>query len=544
MRTRQAVPVFGSARVWLLVIALTGVPACVQGGGVDMSPNYERPQFVVPDDWQGASPFTVAHPNDDALRANWWTYFNDPVLNELEEQAMAANPDIEAAAERFVQARDAMMMVRSRLVPQIGLGVGISGNRQSDQRLFRNGGPNEDGSLSLAGLASWEPDFWDEIRNTARMRIYAAQERAALYGLARLSIQAELAAAYFTLRGLDAKNAIYTQTIDYYQRTLDVVSLRLQGQLASQLDVARARFLLSSTQAEMLAVQSEREVTEHAIAMLVNRAAPGFSIPPVETLVLPEMQVPSQVPSTLLERRPDIAAMERRMAQANRAIGIARAAFFPRINVPGILGLEGNPTSFWQLGNGFWSYGSLINLPIFQGGMRRAQLQRTWSAYRETEDRYRSTVLNAFREVSNSLTRTRYFAQELERRNAATSAAQATQQLSMELFQGGLASSLELIYSQVNTLQSRLAAVDITANLLKSIVELIRSMGGGWSRRQLPNDDEVQPFGVFQYWDLDRPSAAGGIDIDLDRQHRDLTQPPPGQQGQQGQQNQQGQGQN
>ena len=220
------------------------------------------------------------------------------------------------------------------------------------------------------------------------------------------------------------------------------------------------------------------------------------------------------------------------MAQANRAIGIARAAFFPRINVPGILGLEGNPTSFWQLGNGFWSYGSLINLPIFQGGMRRAQLQRTWSAYRETEDRYRSTVLNAFREVSNSLTRTRYFAQELERRNAATSAAQATQQLSMELFQGGLASSLELIYSQVNTLQSRLAAVDITANLLKSIVELIRSMGGGWSRRQLPNDDEVQPFGVFQYWDLDRPSAAGGIDIDLDRQHRDLTQPPPGQQGQ------------
>ena len=175
---------------------------------MDMSPNYERPQFVVPDDWQGASPFTVAHPNDDALRANWWTYFNNPVLNELEEQAMAANPDIEAAAERFVQARDAMMMVRSRLVPQIGLGVGISGNRQSDQRLFRNGGPDEDGSLSLAGLASWEPDFWDEIRNTARMRIYAAQERAALYGLARLSIQAELAAAYFTLRGLDAKNAI------------------------------------------------------------------------------------------------------------------------------------------------------------------------------------------------------------------------------------------------------------------------------------------------------------------------------------------------
>lgn len=512
----------------LLVLVLIGLQGCVTHGGIDLSPDYEAVEFVVPDSWQGASPFVVAQPSDDALRSDWWAYFDDPVLNELEAQAIAANPDLEAAAERFLQARDAMMAVRSQLVPHVGLGAQGSGNRQSDHALFRGAGePNRDRSINVGGLVSWEPDFWGAVRNETRMQIYGAQERAAEYALARLSIAAELASEYFTLRGIDAKNAIYLQTIQYYQRSLDVVTTRYQGRLASELDVARAQYQVRNAEAERLALQAEREVTEHAIAVLVNRAATVFHIEPRDEIIVPSMQVPTAIPSTLLQRRPDVAAMEREMAQANRSIGIARAAFFPSISFNTLGGFEAPPWQVMRIANGFWSYGSIIRLPVFDGGYRRAQLQRSWSSFRETEDNYRSTVLNAFREVENGLSKTRYYAEELERRKLATEAAQATQRLSTELFQGGLASSLELIYSQVNTLNSRLSQVDVAASLLRSVVGLIRALGGGWSADQLPADGDIQPFGVMQYWHLDKPEPAGGIDVDLERTHRDLTQPPP-----------------
>ncbi|GIW55688.1 MAG: hypothetical protein KatS3mg082_2092 [Nitrospiraceae bacterium] len=531
-RTKPDLSRLARACVWcsgVLLLALS-VSACTSDWlpHVDLAPPYQPPQYVVPVSWRGASPFVEAKPSDDALRPDWWKLYDDPVLDTLIEQGMAANADLQAAAERFVQARDMMMKARSQRIPQIGIGGSASNNRLSDNALFRP--PNIDSTQSSVlaeGLASWEPDFWSAIRNATRVETYRAQERAADYGLARLSLQAEIAADYFTLRGYDAQIAIYTQSVTLYKKTLDLVKTQFAGALASSLDVARVESLLYSTETKLAQVQGQRQVTEQAIAILVNRAPASFTIAPVDELRVAQFTIPRTIPSTLLERRPDIAAMERRMAQANRAIGIARAAFFPdvRFRVGG--GYEDEGFNLVALANSFWSYGSMVALPIFQGGYRRAQLQQAWSAYRETEDRYRSTVLNAFREVENALSLTDRLTVAAQRQDAAVRAFVKTQDLTSELYQGGLASSLELIYAQVQTLLARIDAVQLKADVLRASVALIRALGGGWTREQLPTDEQIQPFGTLQYVNLDKPPRAGGIDVNAPNNwvNNDLTVP-------------------
>ena len=512
----------------VLLLAL-GLSSCSSFPAVDLSPPYEPAQFVVPASWHGSSPFVEAKPSDGELRQDWWTLFKDPVLDTLEAQALTANPDLQAAAERFVQSRDVMMKARSQYLPRIGLGFDATDNRQSLHRLFRPpDSPLEESSVAAGGIASWEPDFWSALRNATRVEIYRAEERAADFGLARLSLQAEVAANYFALRGLDAQEAIYTQSIGLYTQSLELVNAQFIGQIASALDVARVESLLFSTETRRAQIQGQRQVLEQAIAILLNMAPAAFRIAPVNDLKMATFTIPQTLPSTLLERRPDIAAMERRMAQANRTIGIARAAFYPNVSFRLGGGFEDEAFSLFSLANSFWSYGSGVSLPLFQGGYRRAQLQQSWSAYRETEDRYRSTVLNAFREVENNLSLTNRLTLAANRQDAAVGATLKTQDLTMELYQGGLASSLELIYAQVAMLTARIESVQIKAELLRTSVALIRSLGGGWNRDQLPTDDEIQPFGTFQYVNLDKPPSVRGIDVNADNNwlHNDLTKRP------------------
>ncbi|GJL55601.1 MAG: RND transporter [Nitrospirales bacterium] len=516
------------AHAWccgLLLLIIT-VPACSWFPAVDLAPDYDPPQYVVPASWKGASPFVEAKPSDGELRPDWWKLYNDSILNSLEEQAMVANPDLQAAAERFVQARDVMMRARSQYLPRAGLGFGASNNKQSRNRLFRGlDEPNRDAQISTGGLASWEPDFWSALRNATRAELYRAEERAADYGLARLSLQAEIGANYFTLRGYDAQVAIYSQSIALYKNVLALVKAQFAGAIASALDVARVESLLYSTETKLAQIQGLRQVTEQAIAILVNVAPASFTIKPVDDIQVADFAIPRTIPSTLLERRPDIAGMERRMAQANRVIGIARAAFFPDVSFSAGGGFEDADFSLIKLASSFWSYGSSVSLPIFQGGYRRAQLQQAWSTYRETEDRYRSTVLNAFREVENNLSLTNRLTLAANRQDAAVGATLKTQNLTTELYQGGLASSLELIYAQVATLTARIESVQIKAELLRTTVALIRALGGGWDRKQLPTDEEIQPFDTFQYVNLDKPTPAGGIDVNANNNsvNNDLT---------------------
>lgn len=482
--------------------------------GLDLAPAYTPPEYVVPASWRGSSPFVEAKPSDAEIRTEWWRLLQDPVLNQLEEQAMSANANLKAAAERFMQARDLMMKARSRLFPQAGLGFDASDNKESQNALFRGPlNPIYDTSVADRGGASWEPDFWYAIRNETRARTYFAQQKAAEYALARLSLQAEIAADYYVLRGYDAQTNIYDQSIEYYKQSLAIVNDRYMGKIASALDVARAKSLLFSTEAKALEVRGEREVAEHAIAILVNTSPASFSIKPAPNLKLTPMKLPRTFPSTLLERRPDIAAAEREMAQANREIGVARAAFFPRVEFRIDGGFEDHGINLVKLANSFWSYGSAISLPIFEGGLRRAQLQRSWSVYRETEDKYRTTVLNAFREVEDGLSLTNRLTASSKKLEAAVAAALQTQSLTMDLYKGGLNSSLDLIYAQVATLTARIDAVQVKARALRSTVELIRSMGGGWQRGRLPGDDEIQPFETLQYDGLENPPPAGEISV-------------------------------
>ena len=511
------------------LLMILNLPACGWFPAVNLAPTYEPPQYVVPDSWQGSSPFVEAKPADGELRPDWWKLFNDPVLDQLVDQAMAANPDLHAAAERFIQARDIMMAARSQYFPRISLEMGASHRRQSFDRIFRpENSPLQSSTVDPGGIASWEPDFWSALRNAAQAEIYRAEERAAEWGLARLSLQAEIAANYFTIRGLDAQTAIFKHSIDLYKNTLNVVNTQFAGKIASALDVARVESLLYGTESRLVRIEGQRQVAEQAIAVLLNLTPDSFKIEPVDELRMEKFTIPRIIPARLLERRPDIAMMERRMAEANRVIGIARAAFFPNVSFRLDGGFEEKGLDLVKISHSFWSYGATFAVPLFQGGYRRAQLQQSWSAYRETEDLYRSTVLKAFREVANNLTTTNRLTVAAERQDASVGANVKTQNLTMQLYRGGLANSLEVIYAQLATLEARITSVELKTELLKSSVELVRAFGGGWNRSQLPSDDEIQPFGIFQYSDLDKPNPAGGIDVNVGesaKPYNDLTTP-------------------
>lgn len=489
-----------------ILATLTALSAC------DLAPTYQVPHFVVPTSWHGQGLFRDAQPQDTVLRSDWWTLFEDPTLSTLEAQAMDGNADLQAAAERFIQARSIVMEARSDLLPHFALAFGSSNNKSSSDRLFRYKGPITATDEFYGGMASWEPDIWSSIRNRVRAQKYYAQAQAAQYASACLSLQAELATDYFALRGLDAQNAIYTQSITYYQQALKVTQTRLDNQDATGIDVARAKNQLYMTQARQLDVQAQREVLEHAVAVLVNASPSSFHIPEVSNQDTAEPIFPLSMPSELLQRRPDIAIAEREMAQANRAIGIARAAFYPHVSFNANGGFDANGFDLANLANSMWSYGASVTMPLFEGGLRRAQLQRTWSNYRETRDHYRMAVLSAFKDVENGLSMTARLRAENVRLKQAVDAAMQSQTLTMTLYKGGADGYLDALIAQVNTLDARIEQAQVHARALQATVSLVRALGGGWNDKLLPSPDETMTFTGFQYEGLHHPDPVGGID--------------------------------
>ncbi|GAN83590.1 efflux transporter outer membrane subunit [Novacetimonas hansenii] len=490
-----------------------GLASMLMLAGCDLAPAYHAPHYVIPTTWQGQAPFAPAHPMDDSVRAEWWKAFTDPRLDELEAEATAHNGNLQAAAERFLQARSVVSEARSDLLPHFGLAFGGSNNKSSAERLFRYKGPITDSDEFYGGMASWEPDFWSSIRNRVRLQKDYAQEQAAEYASARLSLQAELASDYFTLRGLDAQANIYTQSIRYYEDSLRVTRTRLQDQAASRLDVARAENQLYTTQAHLLDIQAQREVMEHAIAVLVNVAPSSFHLAPDSHLNTNRVALSPGVPSELLERRPDIAMAERQMAQANRAIGIARAAFYPHVSFRMDGGFDDNGFNLANLANSMWTYGATVTLPIFEGGLRRAQLQQSWSAYRETRDHYRMTVLTAFRDVEDGLSRTKRLDDENARLRAAVGAASQTQDITMNLYKGGLAAYLDVLIAQVSTLEARIQQVEVQTRYLQAQVGLIRACGGGWNASLLPASNRLSSVGALQYSGLHPAQPVGDVPV-------------------------------
>jgi NodT family efflux transporter outer membrane factor (OMF) lipoprotein len=497
-------------------LKLTGSVVAVLFGlcGCDLAPAYRPPQYVLPANYQGSPPFTVAHPLDTLPRGPWWERFDDPTLNRFEQQLTAENPDLAALAEQYTQARDLAAEARSGLFPQVTANGLVSDNKQSLERLFRPPNTNQparEASNQILAAASWEPDFWSQIRNSTRAQKRLAQSSAAALATARLSLQAELANDYIALRGLDRQLAIYRASIAYYEQAVRITVQRLQGRIGAALDVARARGQVASTQALLDGAVANRAVLQHAIAVLVNVNPSSLSIPEDAAEQLTTPAVPVGVPSSLLQRRPDIAGAERQMASANAGIGVSRAAFYPNVTLSANAGFEAAGFNLLSLPNSLWMVGAGAVLPLFEGGLRRAELQRSWSQYAQTRDNYRAIVLSAFQEVEDGLALTTNLQAQARQQSQAVTEAGKAQALTLQLYVGGLTNYLDVLVAQQTELTALTVQVQVQVSRLQASVGLIRALGGGWSTAELPTEDEVLPFGPLDFTDSDRQPPQDGI---------------------------------
>ncbi|MDB5411156.1 MAG: hypothetical protein JWL84_6068 [Rhodospirillales bacterium] len=494
---------------YLALAALIGLCSC------DLAPAYVPPQYVLPADYKGSGPFKVARPRDTLSRGPWWERFNDDLLNQFEQQLTTDNPDLAALAEQYTQARDLAAEARSQLFPQVGANGLLSDNRESRHRLFRSPNstaPLEEASNEIMATASWEPDFWSAIRNRTRVQKRLAQASAASLAAARLSLQAELASDYIALRGLDTQEAVYRASISYYKKAVQITTQRLQGRIAPALDMARSQGQLASTEALQSNILASRALLEHAIAVLVGANPSSFSIPVVDESRLAAPAVPVGLPSQLLERRPDVASAERQMASANAGIGVSRAAFYPNITISAVTGFQDSGFNLASLPNSLWTIGASAALPLFEGGLRRAELQRSWSQYAQARDSYRSAVLRAFQEVENGLALTRHLQEQTQQQATAVAAAYKAQALTLQLYIGGLTNYLDVVVAQETALTARIVEVQVQVSRLQAAVTLIRALGGGWSDADLPTEEGVMPFGPLDYTDSGhqpRPEGAG-----------------------------------
>jgi NodT family efflux transporter outer membrane factor (OMF) lipoprotein len=471
--------------------------------GCELAPVYEPPQFILPPSYQGSAPFGVANP-DEALspRGDWWTLFGDKQLNQLEDQLERANPTLQGAADAYAQARALAAEAQSALAPQVDASAGLAENKESVNHLFRNpasSSPVRQMSGQFGVTASWEPDFWHALRNSAHAQKRLAQASAADLASARLSLQAELANDYIALRGLDAELDVLRQSITSYQAAVEVARLRANGQIASGLDLARALSQLNSAQAQETEARLQRDLMQHAVAVLVGEMPSTFSIAPGSEFRLTPPQLPAGVPSELLQRRPDIASAERQMAAANASVGVSRAAFYPNVTFNLAGGFEDTGFNLLSLPNSLWSVGAGAMQPLFDAGLRRAQLRHSWAEYAQTRDNYRATVLAAFQEVEDGLSQTQRLGTEYTQEHEASDQAGQALSISTMLYKDGLDNYLSVSVAQVQALASQLTEVQIRVRQIQATVSLIRAMGGGWTVKDLPDEKQTLQFTESDY---------------------------------------------
>ncbi|PCE25520.1 hypothetical protein BWP39_13410 [Paraburkholderia acidicola] len=472
-----------------------GLALVVALSGCDLAPVYHAPKMLLPADYRGAGPFVEAAPQDQIPRGPWWQMFADSELDRLERELEAANPDLKAAQETYTQARDVVAEARSGLFPQINADAFTSENKESLHTLFHTGtGPLQQPSNGYGASLSWEPDFWGEVGNSEKRAAQYAQGQAALVASARLSLEMELANDYMAAHGLDTEHAAYVRAIDLYRNAVRITQMRYAGKISSGLDVARAENQLSAAQAQDTDVQAQRAVLEHAIAVLAGQNPTTFRLP-VRTdshIKLPD--IPAGVPSELLQRRPDIAGAERAMAGANSAIGIARAAFYPNIRINAMAGFEDTGGALAALPNALWAVGASAMLPLFEGGLRKAELQASWSQFAQTGDEYKAVVLAGFQQVEDDLVLTSKLSTEADQQEAALQAALKVQKISMSLYTDGLDNYLNVTVAQIAALTAQISEVQVETRRLQTAVALIGALGGGWSAADLPTRDQTIPF--------------------------------------------------
>jgi NodT family efflux transporter outer membrane factor (OMF) lipoprotein len=465
----------------LLIFAVLFFSGCTVG------PKYVRPTTPVPASYKEVNGWKTAQPGASLPKGNWWEVFHDPQLNSLEQQVNVSDQTLKIAQEQFFQARSAIAVVRSAEFPSVTAGLQGSRTRQSQNRaLFGGNSPVTYSDVQLPIDVSYEPDVWGRVRRSVEAARSEAQASAADLASVDLSLHAELALDYFELRGLDSQVQLLNSTVVSYQRALQLTQNRYQGGLSSELDVAQAQTQLETTRAQAVDVGVARSAYEHAIAVLIGKPSAEFSLQPLPLAAGPP-PVPAGLPSDLLERRPDIAAAERRVQEANAEIGVARAAYFPNILLSASGGFESsNITNLLQGASGFWALAGSAAELVFNGGSRRAISEQARSAYNQSVDQYRQTTLVAFQEVEDNLAALRILESEAKVEDAAVTAAQHSLDLSNTRYKGGVANYLEVTTAESAALNNQRAAVDIATRRMAASVLLIKALGGGWSVAQLP----------------------------------------------------------
>ncbi len=468
------------------LVLLFTLPAAVLGG-CTVGPNYVRPPVGAPSAYKEASNFAPAAPADQTSKGDWWEIYQDSQLNALEEKVGVSNQNLKAAEAQFQAARAAVRISRAGFFPSVTGGLAASRTGQSQNKaLFSSTEQKTYNDFQIPIDASYEPDVWGRVRRTVEASRSEAQATAADLASVALSLHAELAMDYFELRGLDAQKELFASTVESYEKALELTKSRYEGGVASAVDYAQAQTQLETTRAQAEDVDVQRTALEHAIAALTGQPASTFSLDPAP-LKIPPPAFPAGVPSDLLQRRPDVAAAERRVQEANAQIGVARAAYFPLISLSGGGGFESQALGTLLQGpSGLWQLAGAAAETLFDGGQRRGTSEQAKALFDKSVDEYRQTVLTSFQEVEDNLAALRVLGEEAKTEDAAVAAAEHSLALSNNRYKGGVANYLEVTTAQTAALADERAAVDILTRRMAASVLLIKAIGGGWNASQIP----------------------------------------------------------
>ena len=459
-------------------------------GGCSFAPKYAKPSVQTPAAFKELTPeqskemdgWKTAEPKDDMIRGQWWEMFHEPELNAFESQVVVSNQTVAAALANFLAARAVVKQARSQYFPTVSANPSVTRSRQSSQSSPPTSSTFTEYSLPFD--ASWELDFWGRIRNTVKANSLEAQATLADLENVRLTVQAEVAVDYFQLRVLDAQKQLLDATVLAYQESLKLTQAQYDAGMASGQDVAQAETQLNTTRAQATDLGIQRAQFEHAIATLLGKPASLFSIS-TDPLAATPIAIPFGVPSQLLERRPDVAAAERRVAEANAQIGVARAAYYPTITLSGAAGYQsaslGNLVSAQGL---VWSVGATLAQTLFDGGKRKAVTEQARAIYQGTVANYRQTVLSAFQEIEDNLSTLRILSQELQQQNAAVESSHRYLALADARYQSGLDIYLNVITAQTALLSNQRTAMNLRMQQMTASVQLIKALGGGWDVSQ------------------------------------------------------------
>ena len=459
-----------------IAIVMTLLAGCAVG------PDYRQPA-ATPTVLPAYTGWKIAEPQADRPKGNWWEMFGDPELNRLETEAAAANQKLKAALAGFDLARASADITRAGLFPNLSLALTATRERDSNNRPV-NGGAAGHGlsynTFTLPLTAGYEVDLWGRVRRTVESARAQVQASADDLESVKLAIQAEVATDYFTLRALDAEGSLLRSSVEVFRKSLELTRNRRQGGVASDLDVAQAETVLKTTAAQVPVTALQRARFEHGLALLTGQPAQTFKLAE-EPLQAAAPTIPPGLPSSLLERRPDIAAAERRMASANAQIGVAKAAFFPTIRFNGLAGLQSvDAGTLFSWPSRLWAVGPSLTLPLFDGYQHSAALRQARSAYEQTVAQYRQTVLAAFADVEDNLAAQALLAAEEEQEMAALNAVRKQLEIATHRYHAGLVTYLEVATAQNLALQQERTVISLHGTRLATAVALVKSLGGGW----------------------------------------------------------------